>query len=138
MGESKELIDKISNLKKSSDDKECNFDSKPTETAAEFFIQKESERYDRNAKTGIKDGHKISQTTIKKSHDLRKESNHEKQILGARQPRFKALRAAINADVWDFSWWILACSKPEDSLLILSKVFNSEERDKLLEKFRLA
>ena len=136
--ESKELIDKISNLKKSSDDKECNFDSKPTETAAEFFIQKESERYDRNAKTGIKDGHKISQTTIKKSHDLRKESNHEKQILGAHQPRFKALRAVINADVWDFSWWILACSKPEDSLLILSKVFNSEERDKLLEKFLLA
>lgn len=60
---------------------------------------------------------------------------NEKQIIGSHRPRHKVLKSALNESVWDFSWWLLACSKPEESLLILSQVFNSDERDKLLEKF---
>ena len=60
---------------------------------------------------------------------------NEKQIIGSHRPRHRVLKAALNESVWDFSWWLLACSKPEESLLILSQVFNSDERDKLLEKF---
>ena len=63
---------------------------------------------------------------------------NEKQTLGSQTPRFKVLKSALNENVWDFSWWLLACTKPEESLLILSEKFNSEERDKLLEKFLLA
>ena len=65
-------------------------------------------------------------------------TKNEKQIIGLNKPRMRVLKSALNENVWDFSWLILACSKPEDSLLILSEGFNSDERDKLLEKFLLA
>ena len=84
--------------------------------------------------------HEFSSDLVRHSPDKRTNprKTNEKQTLGSQTPRFKVLKSALNENVWDFSWWLLACTKPEESLLILSEEFNSDERDKLLEKFLLA
>ena len=94
-----------------------------------------------NALLGATTLHKTTDSKINEravSSDIFNEIKSNRQLLGLNKPRFTALKHALNADVWDFSWWLLACSKPEDSLLILSQAFNSDERDKILEKFLLA
>jgi hypothetical protein len=90
--------------------------------------------------SGTDSKHEISSNSVKHLPDERTNprKTNEKQTLGSQKPRFKVLKSALNENVWDFSWWLLACSKPEESLLILSEEFNTDERDKLLEKFLLA
>ena len=141
--DTKELVEKCSNskpLNRTTDlHKDCTSKITTVHKNADIRQPKMASINQNNTATN-QDKSRIGSNLISASMEknISSKENHERQILGAHKPRFKVLKYALDKDVWDFSWWILACSKPEDSLLILSQAFNSDERDKLLEKFLLA